>query len=129
MKRIITILSICLFFFGCTTSAIFNIKNENFSSLDSGQQPSIESIEKSILNAAKSRGWSVRIIEPGMIEASILVRTHRASIKIPYTRANYSILYLDSSNLHYNGKSIHKRYNDWIVKLNKSIQKEINQLR
>ena len=127
MRKIVLAMTALLLVFGCTTAPVLNIKDAKFSTLLNGQQPSVEKVEKAIMRAAQKRGWSARVVHPGLIEASIIVRDHRASIEIPYDSVEYSILYADSSNLDYDGTKIHRNYNNWIVKLSASIQKEIYQ--
>jgi len=128
MKRVISAIAVSFFLFSCTTSAVLNLRNEPISSSINGKQPTVEKVEKAILTAAQKRGWSTRVVKDGLIEASILVRTHQATIQIPYSSTNYSIIYVDSSNLSYDGTNIHKNYNNWIVKLSRSIQSELYNL-
>ena len=128
MRKIVLAVTTLLLVVACTTAPVLNIRNAKFSTLLNGQPPSVEKVEKAILIAAQKRGWSARIVHPGLIEASIIVRDHRASIEIPYDSAEYSILYSDSSNLDYDGTKIHRNYNNWVVKLSESIQKEIYSL-
>ena len=125
MGKIVLAVATLLLVVGCTTAPVLNIRNAKFSTLLNGQQPSVEKVERAIMVAAQKRGWSARVVHPGLIDASIIVRDHRASIEIPYDSVEYSILYVDSSNLDYDGTKIHRNYNNWIVKLSESIQKEI----
>ena len=53
------------------------------------------------------------------------MRSHRATVNIYYNEKNYSILYKDSYNLDYRNGSIHRNYNNWIVKLSRTIQNEL----
>ena len=60
------------------------------------------------------------------MKCSILVRgKHYAEVKIPFSLTNYSILYSDSRVLDYNEKKqrIHRNYNNWVINLNASIQR------
>ena len=63
--------------------------------------------------------------EPGLIEASINVRTHKATVSIPYSAKGYSIEYKDSVNLGHKGNNIHRNYNKWVTLLDRDIQQEL----
>ena len=58
---------------------------------------------------------------PNALIGTINLRTHSATVDIPFNAKQYSILYKDSSNLNYDGTSIHKNYNGWIQNLQKAI--------
>lgn len=105
--------------------AVYNVNNEYIPTLQSGKNLSQEDVEKSILSAAYKRGWSPRVIKTGLIEARITVRSHRASIEIPYSDNRYSIIYKDSKELDYKNGTIHRNYNKWIMNLSNSIEREL----
>jgi hypothetical protein len=65
---------------------------------------------------------------PGLIVATLDVRSHRASLNINYNQWGYSLNYSDSSNLNYDGTNIHPNYNKWTRSLNMAIQSELNSL-
>ena len=69
------------------------------------------------------RGWIVKKIEPGQLEATIYVRSHMAQVTIDYTASGYSIRYKDSTNLGYKDGKIHRNYNKWVQNLNMDIQR------
>ena len=48
------------------------------------------------------------------------------TVAIPYNKNQFSILYLESENLDYDGKKIHVNYNIWIKRLADQIQNEID---
>lgn len=120
-----------LFFFvilllcGCTSAPVSNINGETIPTAWNGSAPALGDVEKAILSASQTRGWNSRIVRPGLIEASISVRSHRAEISIPYTERNYSIYYKSSDNLDYRNGSIHRNYNKWVMKLSQAIQREL----
>ena len=124
MKRFCFLLLV-IFLWGCTTKPIVNVQNEYIPTQRDGAQLPIADVERAILSASQKRGWSSRIIKPGLIEANISVRTHRASVEIPYTSNRYSINYKSSENLDYDDNSIHRNYNNWIIKLSRTIQEEL----
>jgi len=83
-------------------------------------------VKIAIIESAENRGWIVKNVNDSDIELEILVRTHKATIRIPYSKKFYSILYVGSENLNSDGKgNIHRNYNRWINNLNVDIQKKI----
>ena len=82
-------------------------------------------MEAAIRNACIKRGWSARVRQPGLIEASITVRLHFARVAIPYDASSYSINYLHSHELDYNDGEIHRTYNRWVGDLAKAIDQEL----
>lgn len=65
--------------------------------------------------------------EPGKIQASINVRgKHSAEVEIDYDSNRYTIRYLTSENLmHSEDGEIHKAYNGWVIKLDRTIRQEL----
>jgi hypothetical protein len=110
---------------GCTTQPIQNRDNENIPTLNNGEAASLEDVEGAIVAAARIKGWNPRIISPGLIEARIIVRSHRAAAAITYTENSYSIHYKESYNLDYSDGNIHRNYNKWISNLSAEIQKQL----
>jgi hypothetical protein len=51
-----------------------------------------------------------------------------AVVDVNYTPQTYSITYKDSSNLGYDGQSIHKNYNGWVQNLDKAIRAQLGAL-
>jgi len=85
-------------------------------------------VEKAIYRAAADRGWGVRRLAPGQLEAKIDRRSHVAEVRITYDTKTFSIFYKDSRNLEYDGTNIHRNYNRWIVNLKQSILRETSRL-
>ncbi len=109
---------------GCTTKPVYNVKNEQIPNPSSARL-SLNDIEGAILSAAHKRGWSAKAIKPGLIEASIASRSHRAAIEIEYDQSNYSINYKSSKDMDYENGKIHRNYNNWIIRLSRAIQSEL----
>ena len=124
MFKNIVIILLSLIILGCTGQPIHDFEQEYIPTFRNGDSPSIEQVEKAIISAAQKRGWSPRIVAPGLIEARIKVRAHQAIVEIPYTATSYSIRYKDSKNLNYDNGKIHRNYNKWVGKLSGSIQRE-----
>lgn len=130
MRNIYLVVILSIFMFGCSSKPVLNIEKANIPSNIDGTKRSMENVQKAIIAAAVKRGWSPKIVQPGLIEASLSVRTHRATVDIPFSESNFNINYKSSENLNYNGTKIHRNYNNWIIKLSSSIQKElVNQSR
>lgn len=97
---------------------VYNVQSEPLSVT---RKVSAKDIERAIIQGGTDKGWSVRRVGRGKMEARIAVRSHMAMVDIYYTKNSISINYKDSQNLHYDGKKIHKSYNSWIRYLVKSI--------
>ena len=107
---------------------IYNMHNVLVPSDISGRYPTEDQVKQEICSAAQERGWVPRVVRPGLIEATIFVRDHKAVIEIPYTVNDYSILYKNSENLRYRNGTIHWNYNSWVAKLSKTIQLKLQWL-
>jgi hypothetical protein len=66
--------------------------------------------------------------QPGTMEGVLVLRSHRAVVDITYDTAAYSIKYKDSSDLEYDGSSIHSNYNGWVQNLDKAIRAQLTAL-
>ena len=89
-----------------------------------GKQPSLEEVQKSIIAAGSGLGWQMTVVKPGEIIGTLNIRSHQAIVSIPFTTAQYGILYKDSTNLKYNAEkqTIHDSYSIWIQRLDKAIR-------
>lgn len=108
---------------GCSTSQpIQNINHEQIA-LTLNQ----EQVERAIMQGGKQKGWTMQRAEPGLIHGTITVRSHQATIKVPYTNRDFSILYVSSKGLDDEGQgTIHRNYNKWISLLDQAIRLELN---
>jgi hypothetical protein len=89
-----------------------------------------DEVQSIIIEATSARGWSPVLEAPGVITATINVRgKHFAKVEIPFSATNYSILYVSSDNLDYNARrqTIHRNYNNWVVKLSGTINKNLRE--
>jgi hypothetical protein len=83
-------------------------------------------VHDAIRRAVTSRGWTVAGEAPGVVTATIAKEDVTATVDIPYTATDFSIVYRDSSPaLKYDGTRIHKRYNHWVDRLRASITAEL----
>ena len=90
----------------------------------------MKDVERAIIQAGGSLGWVMKKTSEGKIQGVLTLRKHVATVLVTYNANEYSITYLDSSNLDYNPaeNTIHKNYNGWIQNLNKSIQVQLSML-
>lgn len=82
-------------------------------------------IERAIVTGTQ-RGWIMTPIEPGHIEAEIVVRSHVAVVDIRYDESVFSIQYKRSSNLDYKDGRIHRNYNRWILNLERDLKQSLH---
>jgi len=85
------------------------------------QPPTLEQVQRAILEALDSKGWQGKVERPGLIRGEH--RTHHAVVEIPYSTRSYSIRYVSSQGLGYNpaSKTIRHNYNSWVQKLQRRI--------
>ncbi len=83
-----------------------------------------------IKRAGAGLGWIVQEQQPGLMRATLNLRTHQAVVDIPYDRTRFSIRYVSSKDLDYSpdgtapgyrGTVIHSNYAGWIDNLEKRI--------
>jgi len=92
----------------------------------SKSNPSLDEIRQAIIRAGTQLGWQMKAERPGHIVGSLSLRTHVAVVDIDYDRKSYSIKYKDSTNLEYNGSTIHRNYNGWIQRLDQGIKSQLS---
>jgi hypothetical protein len=128
VRRLILVIATACIVAACTTQPIRNINEEPIPTSLSGKTLDVEDVRAAILLGARNKNWSARVVSPGLIEAAITVRSHRAIVEIPYTALSYSIIYKSSENLDSNNGVIHRNYNRWVLNLSASIQRQLNVL-
>jgi hypothetical protein len=82
----------------------------------------LEDVKKAIISAGTGLGWKMTPQEDGRITGQLDLRKHTAIVDITYTTEAFSITYVDSTNLKYDGRLIHRNYNNWITNLENRIQ-------
>ncbi len=92
-------------------------------------------IAAAITLAANEQGWRVIAEAPGVIQASVHIRSHTATVFIGFDESNFWIEYQDSINLDYSphgrrktktmsqvkGPRIHRNYHVWVDQLARKI--------
>lgn len=111
---------------GCSSNDVMNIENNLIPTKPSGEELTLEEIQKSIVNSLQRRRWQPKVISADEVQGRLNVRDHWAQISITFNRKTYSINYLDSKNLDYKNGSIHRNYNNWVLRLDRTIQQDLN---
>ena len=111
---------------GCKAVPVVNIEQAPI--VTSASNASSEDIAKAIITAGNSLGWIMKQNSSNEISGVLNLRDHMAKISIKYTSGFYSINYVDSQNLKYDGTNIHKNYNGWVMNLNKMIKTRLSYL-
>lgn len=128
LRKTLVILSLAfsaVIFMGCgNTAPIMNVDGAPVTTA-SGKKAKLAQVKKAILLAGASKGWQMREIKPGLIEATVHRSNLMAKVTISYTASSYNINYKDSTNMRYDGTNVHKRYNHWIRLLNDQIRNQL----
>ena len=125
MRKIILMGLTAMMLVGCATPhPVRNITAEPVVG-PAGRAVSMDEVGKAILRAGATRGWQMKLMEPGYIVGTLNVRSHVAIVDVRYTTKNYSITYKNSTNLNYDGTNIHSRYNSWISNLDHAIKAQL----
>ena len=128
MKRVVMLVTVFLVLTGCNTSRpLYNVKNAAVTS-GSGSPVTMVGVRRAIVLAATQKGWVMKEMGAGRLQATINVRKHMAQVLIAYTPRSYSITYQDSHTLEYDGATIHRNYNKWIRKLEGLINSHLSRL-
>jgi len=111
----------------CTSHPIMNVYDRPIPDRLDGQPHSVQTVANAIQAGCVDKGWVCREMKPGVIDASISVRKHRATAVINYSAERYSIAYKDSYLLDYNSgrNTIHRNYNRWVNNLDHAIAKNL----
>lgn len=92
------------------------------------QGASLDDVTMAIRRAGASLGWQMREQTPGHMVGTLNIRRHMAVVDIIYNLNQFSIQYRDSTNLDYNGSTIHRNYNGWIQNLENAIKVQLTSL-
>ena len=103
----------------CRQAPIYNVQTASFA--NPAANVALDERGRQIKRAGAALGWQMVDESPGVIRATISLRTHRAVAEIRYDQAQFSIRYVDSVNLNYDGSNIHPNYNGWIQRLEQTI--------
>lgn len=91
-----------------------------------GHGHTFQTVRDGIVRALLSRGWQIDREGPDGIVATVVSKGHSATVLIQFDAQSYAISYLDSSpGLRFRAGAIHRRYNEWIERLDKTIRKQL----
>ncbi|WP_404420630.1 hypothetical protein [Thalassospira australica] len=108
----------------CRTAPVQNVTSQPFPA--DAAKLSMAQIEESIIKAAGEREWIVQRKADGELIATYSPRDHLAKVEIDFDQSEFSISYVDSTNLNYDGTSIHYNYNRWVNNLRQDILREVS---
>lgn len=106
---------------GCSAVPVAQVTDEPF--FAASKNADLNKVTQKILDVGKRRGFSMKVIAPGHIEAFYAKREVRAVMDVKYTTEHFSITYKDSTNLKYNSanNTISRHYNTWVKNLKADI--------
>ena len=116
---------VLLLLVGCRAGDVYNVRS---APVASSKAVSMADVETAIQRAGAGLGWQIIPQGPGRAEGILMLRDHKAVVDIAYDTKTYNIVYKDSTNLYYDGKTIHSNYNGWIQNLDKAIRAELDRL-
>jgi len=127
MGRTFLVVSVLLLVVACSNVGVYNARDVGFIT-SSGASPQLADIRRAIVVAATSKNWSVKDIDDTHIEVTLRPRKHMARATIEYSTSAFSITYNDSTNMRFDGDTIHPNYNRWIRNLEVLIKTQISKL-
>jgi hypothetical protein len=113
---------------GCRLAPVQDIVDAPVVEPAGGAKLTADQVKLAIRRAGASLGWQIKEVQPYLLEGTLYLRTHMAQVNIPYSAERYSIVYKDSKNLDYDGKSIHSNYNSWVQNLDRAIKVQMGLL-
>ena len=112
---------------GCKLAPVHNVENAAISA--TMKTLSADQISEAIVRAGSGLGWKMHPdVDAKEVIGVLTLRKHMAKVRVNYTDEFYSIKYVDSQNLKYDGENIHNNYNGWIQNLDRAIQTQLNLL-
>jgi hypothetical protein len=121
MKSLIRVLPVVglLLLAACRTAPVHNVES---AALGAPEGATISQVAEAIKQAGISYGWEMKPETEGQMTGKLFLREHVAVVNITYDTEKYSIYYLDSTNLSYDGQKIHTNYNSWVQNLSNPIR-------
>ena len=74
-----------------------------------------------IRRAGASQGWVMDSRGPGLLRGTLERRGQRAVVDIPFDSQRFTIRYVRSANLNYDGANISSDYNSYVQRLHRAI--------
>lgn len=124
--RIFATLMVVILLGACRTVSVYDVRDAAV--VSNVASVSKEDVRKAIIRAGSALGWQIQENGPNALVGTLKLREHIAVVDIPYSAKQYSIVYKSSTNLNYDGATIHSNYNGWIQNLQKGINSQLNTL-
>jgi hypothetical protein len=124
--KVFSIIFIAALLGACRTASVIEVRDATV--VSNAQNLSKEDVRKAIMRAGGSLGWQLKDNGPDAMIGTLALRDHVAVVDIPYSAKQYSITYKSSTNLNYDGTTIHSNYNGWVQNLHKAINIQLNTL-
>ena len=121
---LVLLVAVFLVLAGCRNKPVYNVEQSPV--ITTVQNLSQSDIARAIKRAGGTLGWVMKDASESEIIGVLNLRKHMAKVSIRYTAEFYSIKYLDSVELGYDGSTIHNNYNGWIKNLDNGIQVQLN---
>lgn len=125
-RHFVMILLVALWLAGCATAPVLQSPRQ----ASVPEAASVEDVEEAILDAMRTRGWSVAERSEGHIVADLNVRSHFARVDIRYDADSVTLEYVDSRNLEYEvvegEERIHGNFNSWMTNLITDIERSLS---
>lgn len=119
ISRALIICAIVAVVAACRAAPVYNVADTPLTSSSSKTQ--IGDVTEVIKKAGAGLGWQMKEVSPGYMIGTLALRSHIAVVDIRYDTDSFSIGYRDSTNLNYDGSSIHGNYNGWVKNLQSAI--------
>ena len=126
LRRILIVLAAVLLAACAKGQPVYNVHDSVV--VTNKANPTPDDVRQAIIRAGTQLGWQMRADRPGHILGTLTLRTHVAVVDIDYDRKAYSIKYKDSTNLEYNGSTIHGNYNSWVQNLDRAIKSQLTSI-
>jgi hypothetical protein len=89
--------------------------------------PTRDMVHDAVVRAMSGRGWNINKDDADGVTGTVVSGSNSAVVQVQYDERAYSIHYVDSSpSLKFNGAQIHRKYNDWVDRLSRSIRFYLN---
>lgn len=119
--RLVLVVALAALLAGCRTAPLYDVERSSFNTTE---PHSMAEITEAIQQAGTRLGWQMDVERPGLIIGTLNLRSHQAVVEIPYDTSGFAINYQDSTDLRYDGETIHRNYNSWVQNLEREIRVE-----
>ncbi len=121
-SRGLYVTAVCLLLAGCfgRIQPVYSVFNHPIP--PAAEYMTLSEISDVIELSAINRKWLVEEQYPGLLTLTHRKKTHVAVVEVSFNQSGYSMKYKNSSDLLYNGSTIHRNYNRWVANLELDIE-------